>query len=1635
MAGTKKILLKQLSLEITNRYLDKNISGGVDMNRLLKCIILIVLIAVIIMMPGFVNNTNLIQAADEAEWSEEGTSHFDGFTVLEITPYKGMGELGYLVGGQEPVDAELFSYNSGPGSFSHVGGALEFYRSYAQKDIPENGQIDNGWMPAFTDVYRNGYFEYAGQGADRYTVNEGQRVYQKVAEGTGTHKAILPNNARLERVYQGGWEPYMRQNVNAYFTDVIPEDISKLLNTSVTYSPYCVTASPDQTGDYDYDAENNRFFLDKGNGSYDIIFEQDNQGDYYMYNDYTIVGDNTGVYSYADIQYTPQVGGDYILNDNGMTFTYQRYWGGTYRWVEDNTALTKANFSKETVNGVERIWVQGLKIQKRFQYTYRLGIVNNEWLKRNVLGIPSDMANDFPVRVVTVTPAQLNANLNNEQDLIDDAGLIYINAREHDPLYIQLYEQYSYEGLALPSNSKYYGNNNKKNNELNFAYNDISWTVADKLFRKIAGIGCKKAGAIFDSSFYFDAISGDGVYNTYYRNNNGIGVNYSTNGASSINVVKLFIMVFQRNKIDFYNSFMNPNTTLESNRITPQTLATSVSPTGSTASFVRPGASYNPSHNYALYWNLNTFLPWGLNAEGQMVRFPEVSFRDMGIYHTSIAHEKNYLVDNVLVLFGGSGRTMGSRFIQDIVVVNQDGNNDTTIPTDELTKIVIGGGDGYDDTGGVSYPPGGDVEGPPDAPDEEEIPDDPGEIPDDGSLGSNFRKYKRVLNIQPTAYFEKSEAEILDILSDYEVQIINMTSTQFNGSLDDINSFYDMIYMGSAIHSDINYNRFNITSNNRTNFNDKNLNRNFYLEYGDTMRLTEGTDVRYRNNDITGQKKNELISFLEAGYPIVLDSYLYSLSANIGRVMRATNIYSFVETCKNNSNYRLLNSDNAAHSSFIRSIEEGIAITRPRINLKAPINSGGAPVQTSQLSIEFQLCPWEGMPHYLKYNAYFYVDRNADGIFDETDKMNILSSDGSNWEGIMTSERIRKINYLVSDLNGVYQWKLVVERADNSNIRACITGYVSNTKKETLNILHIRDNSSTYSLQKEFHDNPDSLIYEHGRETRLYQYNFKFETMTVNEYVSWFTADNPYSTSDAEATDKLSKYHILILDNPLDAIDNTYGAATNIKDEITKNLGVIYTKGALGYERQKVYYKEDRYSFINHNTAPENYTYTYNYINQNSIDSGNMMIYRDVIGENSSDLRTDEAYRTNYLTKTNEGSITRYPYQVGNAIDIADNSYSNDAVINFYIPLDDNDPNPKQNLVGWYCLSDTNSPLIRDAFEISGTAESLYHGVYSSSPNDTVNNYYLFSNGSTFYSGINLARVEQARNDNEMKLFINTIYAARKASENRAIVVTPVVRITKPTDDPHDVTGSEIRDDGNYLVTFELSESLTNMSLDVKFGTADTSYPWMNTVYEYYVDGTLGYPIDISNGKVFEPDKEYAILVHKDNLGETAQVLRIIATNDMGYSGTDSVSFAYNQLPEVEITDPLSKFAYVDVDYTGLINDQDMVQTKPIEIKFTVSQVDSNYTIALKSGDRELVYGETEDYTLYTYVGGVKGSEPITETYEKTRDMDFILYINMSTMYNSNSKDFNITAITRDTPAKEGTDSFTLLRRNLFPLD
>lgn len=1597
------------------------------MKNLLKTMIVIFVITVLsFVLPGLMDNSQYEIKAGEAEFSEEGSggTATPDFTVLEILPYHGMAEVGYLVDDQEPIDETLMSYDTAGGAVSFLGDAMDVYRSYAEKELPASGTADSGWNLARTYEYQNGYFEYVGSnGTGRYSMNTGTN-YIRTADGTGSYKAVL---GTMESVYSG-WEPTNQKNVNAYFVYGKPAGVS-LYSSTDAYEIYSVQELLDHTGDYDYDIRTESFYLNKGHGRYDVIFVSTNSKTnvYYMMNNYEIVDYGLGDYSFT-VTYTPQSGGNYIQNPTNTYFTYNR-WNGTYRWVKDDTALTKANYSTDASG---KIWVQKQKIIKEYEFKYNVKLVNNEWFKTQTLGISPEQAPNYTVKVVTLTPAELNRPEN--QHYIDEADMFYLNTQIHNGNYLMLYETYNSEGVSLPASEKFYNNNSRQNAYLNYAVNDISWDNAVRLFKNIAGIGCNKAAVVVDTTFFINAIQGNGAYAPLSKT---VTVSYSYNSdkATMCNMAKLYIMIYQRNMIDFYNSFLNPSTT--SYLVTQVNTAVNVS--GTTGSFIRPDSTNSsPTADAAIYWNGNTFLPYGLNSAGVMTRFLQADLVANGIVNYNILATPYDLTDNILSI-GGSG-IFTSNFqdpmklpsdsedeaVEHLSSLNPDGSivNTGSITIGDLVNVITNNGDGYSNTGGVSYPDGSVVEGAISvSPDEDEA-----DSISDGLDGGGIRAYKRVLNIQPTADFTSSEAAIRTLLDNYSVQIVNMTSTQFNGCIEDINSKYDMVFLGSSAG------RLNYSGSN-TVFNDPALANSIYFTNGDFIYINNGTTskVNYTGNDITLQKKSDLLSFLNAGFPIVLDQTLYNLT----NVKTDTNIYSFISAIKASSHRNFLSLANLNSTTLTTRLQNRVLLTaalnvrRPLIDLIQPVPPEGATVSylyetDHTLQIQFKLIPKGSIASIYKYNVHLYIDEDGNGIFDDTE-LDVVSNDGSDWRNITeSSNKTYTFNYDLSGFNGVYQWMLMIERTDNTNIHSIVTGYTAHTNKQNIKVLQITDNSLPFNLENKVNDT-SSLIYTYAGANKLTDYNIVFDTLTVQEFEQLYVTE-PYTAATASQTDKLSQYNLVILDNPVTPISNAKGALDNIRSEATDDLNIIFTKGALGFGNQSVYYPTGKTSFAGGNT--------YNYINRYGLAVYNTktqyFIYNS-LGVNGS-LSADNTYRTSYLTKSNEGTITRYPYQIDNAIKASAGSYSENVTIDYNLSLN-------QKLVGWYCLSDSKSPLVRKADpSIVGTEAELYKGIYSSSPNDVRNNYYLFSYGRCYYSGIKLSAADVSGNDNEVKLFVNTIITAYKASR-RTVSSPAVITITDPvpqvapdltksiTITPADITGTD------FYLTFAITQSSSNMDLTILLDGVTPSGTWKDTVYEVN-SGTIGAAIPINNTAKVISNRSYALAIPVSALNGS-HILTLKVTNGQGNITTERVTLIYHKAPVISVIDPVpmanaaKAYLYADIDFNALDTNEDYLDSAgKLRVVFRVADAMTNVTIAVSSESESLIDGTGYDILLY-HASDDLGT-PIS-TFTGLPEGDYVMYIPPALMKDLNSREITITAT--DLNGFNGQASVTLLRRSLFPLD
>lgn len=139
--------------------------------------------------------------------------------------------------------------------------------------------------------------------------------------------------------------------------------------------------------------------------------------------------------------------------------------------------------------------------------------------------------------------------------------------------------------------------------------------------------------------------------------------------------------------------------------------------------------------------------------------------------------------------------------------------------------------------------------------------------------------------------------------------------------------------------------------------------------------------------------------------------------------------------------------------------------------------------------------------------------------------------------------------------------------------------------------------------------------------------------------------------------------------------------------------------------------------------------------------------------------KTSDWSGTTHVSQVNKGQLTTYPYNINtlafggssslsnlttNASNKIDIAYTHNQYFQLNMNADD--------IVVWYCLADTA-------------------GLYSYLPNDVVNDYYIYSCGNVTYTGF--GHTSDSVNENEAKLFVNTMIAAYRIAQ-----VSPVVKFS-----------------------------------------------------------------------------------------------------------------------------------------------------------------------------------------------------------------------------------------------------------------
>lgn len=230
----------------------------------------------------------------------------------------------------------------------------------------------------------------------------------------------------------------------------------------------------------------------------------------------------------------------------------------------------------------------------------------------------------------------------------------------------------------------------------------------------------------------------------------------------------------------------------------------------------------------------------------------------------------------------------------------------------------------------------------------------------------------------------------------------------------------------------------------------------------------------------------------------------------------------------------------------------------------------------------------------------------------------------------------------------------------------------------------------------------------------------------------------------------------------------------------------------------------------------------------------------------SSLLMGDYAGKSLIATQVNDGQITQYPYQISadEQLEISNTHYQ---WLQPNMELDRNGDG-KNDIVVWYC--------------ISGVADGQYKdtNIYNITPNDVVNNYYIYTMGNVTYSGAGHSRPSK---DAEIKLFVNTMIAAYNAG------------VTAPSVNFKDKSGSKIQsvymlyDPVNHIVL----DDKNNGTISVNFQADDYNIlaGGQQLCVEFYkscADDTAGaISVDGITGKVLrlKTDGEHGLKITDSN--------------------------------------------------------------------------------------------------------------------------------------------------------------------------
>lgn len=385
------------------------------------------------------------------------------------------------------------------------------------------------------------------------------------------------------------------------------------------------------------------------------------------------------------------------------------------------------------------------------------------------------------------------------------------------------------------------------------------------------------------------------------------------------------------------------------------------------------------------------------------------------------------------------------------------------------------------------------------------------------------------------------------------VEITTMTTSEFVGHIDDLNTKYDMIYLGDD-DKDLDYDGnfrpgdkvlyYHVGGNKLARYELQGLMNHDYVTNGSQKKAAKVGDkdsatgttigsVRGSGNDITKEIKNKLVNFAKSGYPVVVAGNIYgenkkTISTTL--VDNSSYIYDFLNEVKG--------FDNVYKEGEITADEDinfYAELPKPKIELSSyppsAIGTGDGPsnefLTGENMTFQFQIIDEaQASPANAEYNCELYIDLNCDGNFSKSEKLDDIAV-------MQNGNVIKKENGIYQlSLNTTYTvsrkipqeyiklmpWKLVVTNNNNSEIRTSEIGYTkrqnTTSTKNTINVLQIIPNNSAECTWNLATDTTFQNLFD-----KVKDFNVKISTITVGQYETQYSANATY----------LNQYNMLII--------------------------------------------------------------------------------------------------------------------------------------------------------------------------------------------------------------------------------------------------------------------------------------------------------------------------------------------------------------------------------------------------------------------------------------------------------------------------------------------------------------------------